>query len=124
MLNNSLEREDRLQPFLLCSLSVYFLFHSSFSRKEEKEKVDKKTAAKDIFYLTIVASLTLTDYPLFLWQLKAQRKSLAKRNADWEISPLRRREGVRRLHLRQAPLKRGLDSPNKKAKTSAKHLRF
>ena len=31
-------------PFLLCSLSVYFLFHSSFSRKEEKEKVDKNPA--------------------------------------------------------------------------------
>ncbi|MBO5904080.1 MAG: hypothetical protein J6Q64_01740 [Clostridia bacterium] len=26
-------------------------------------------------------SLTTIDHPLFLWQLKAQRKSLAKRNA-------------------------------------------
>ena len=58
MLNNSLEREDRLQHFILCSLSVYFLFHSSFSRKEEKEKVDKKLAVKDIFYLTIEVNLT------------------------------------------------------------------
>ena len=66
MLNNSLEREDRLQPFLLCSLSVYFLFHSSFSRKEEKEKVDKKLAVKNIFYLTIEVNLTTTDHPLFL----------------------------------------------------------
>ncbi|MBQ2378165.1 MAG: hypothetical protein II297_07175, partial [Clostridia bacterium] len=29
----------------------------------------------------IPVNLTSTDYPLFLWQLKAQRKSLAKRNA-------------------------------------------
>ncbi|MBO5904250.1 MAG: hypothetical protein J6Q64_02625, partial [Clostridia bacterium] len=63
-------------------------------------------------------------HPLFLWQLKAQRKSLAKRNVDKGISPLRRREGVRGVHSRQAPLKRGLDSPNKKAKTSAERRRF
>ncbi|MBQ2376808.1 MAG: hypothetical protein II297_00245, partial [Clostridia bacterium] len=50
-----------------------------------KEKVDKKLAAKDIFHLTIPVNLTSTDYPLFLWQLKAQRKSLAKRNAAKEF---------------------------------------
>ena len=29
----------------------------------------------------ILVNLTTIDHPLFLWQLKAQRKSLAKRNA-------------------------------------------
>ena len=29
----------------------------------------------------IPVNLTTTDHPLFLWQLKAQRKSFAKRNA-------------------------------------------
>ena len=45
----------------------------------------KNPAVKDTFYLTIAAIFTLTDYPLFLWQLKAQRKSLAKRNAAKEF---------------------------------------
>ena len=33
------------------------------------------------------ASLATIEHPLFLWQLKAQRKSLAKRNAAKAVSP-------------------------------------
>ncbi|MBQ2378132.1 MAG: hypothetical protein II297_07010 [Clostridia bacterium] len=47
--------------------------------------MDKKLAVKNIIYLTIEVNLTTTDHPLFLWLKKAQRKSLAKRNADKEF---------------------------------------
>ena len=142
--NNSSKREDRLPPFF------FLLFPSTFSHfllsaKEEKEKVDKENqpqmilkrilsrarercrnyiATERVFCLATEVEPHRYQHSLFLWQLKAQRKSLAKRNAEKSGSPLRRRGGLRALHRRQAPLKRGLDSPNKKAKTSAKHLRF
>ena len=87
-----------------CSLSSFFSFRlvslvSSFAKEETREMRQKNPAAKDIkrilsggevsrlhrdgegLTLTHSGELPTTDYPLFLWQLKAQRKSLAKRNA-------------------------------------------
>jgi hypothetical protein len=43
----------------------------------------------------------LNRLPAFSLTPQAQRKSLAKRNAEKSVSPLRRREGVRRLHSRE-----------------------
>ena len=100
MLNNSPEREDRLPPFFFAFFPPVSL-SSSFGRKEEKEKVEKKSAAKSLKRILSRARERCRDYiatervlclaievkphryqhPLFLWQLKAQRKSLAKRNA-------------------------------------------
>ena len=50
--------------------------------------------------------------PAFSLAAKGAKKKLGKKKRRQGVSPLRRREGVRRLHSRQAPLKRGLDSPN------------
>ena len=105
-------------PFLLCSLSVYFLSLSSFRERRKRENRQKNTPASDIKKKPLPrgevsrlhrdgegvndsGKVHLTRTPLFLWQLKAQRKSLAKRNAAQGVSPLRRRGGVRRLHSRK-----------------------
>ena len=108
LFNNSSKREDRLQPFF------FLLFPSTFSHfllsaKEEKEKVDKENqpqmilkrilsrarercrnyiATERVFCLATEVEPHRYQHSLFLWQLKAQRKSLAKRNAErGKVSP-------------------------------------
>ena len=98
MLNNSLEREDRLQPFF------FFLFPSGFScfffcERRNKRNETKNTAAKDTKKNPLLGEVsrlhrdgegyTFTDtrephpnrLPAFSLTPQAQRKSLAKRNA-------------------------------------------
>ena len=118
LLNNSLEREDRLQPFF------FFLFPSGFScfffcERRNKRNETKNTTASDTKKNPLLGEvsrlhrdgegLTSTDTrgphlnrsPAFSLTPQAQRKSLAKRNADKDVSPLRRRGGLRALHLRE-----------------------
>ncbi|MBR0327657.1 MAG: hypothetical protein IIX09_07640, partial [Clostridia bacterium] len=49
------------------------------------------------------------------------KKKLGKKKRRQAVSPLRRRGGLRALHRRQAPLKRGLDSPNSIARINAQN---
>ena len=61
MLNNSPEREDRLPPFFFAFFPPVSL-SSSFGRKEEKEKVEKKSAAKSLKRILSRARERCRDY--------------------------------------------------------------
>ena len=102
----------------------FFLFPSGFScfffcERRNKRNETKNTTVNDSKKNPLLGEvsrlhrdgegLTLTDSgephpnrtPAFSLTPQAQRKSLAKRNAAKRVSPLRRREGVRRLHPRE-----------------------
>ena len=135
-------RPLRPSAFLLFALLAYFLSLSSFRERRKRENRQKNTSASDIKKNPLLGEVsrlhrdgegyTLTHSgephhyltPAFSLAAKGAKKKLGKKKRRQAVSPLRRRGGLRALHRRQAPLKRGLDSPNKKAKMSAKRRPF
>ena len=135
-------RPLRPSAFLLFALFAYFLSLSSFREKRKRENRQKNTTVNDSkknplpgevsrlhrdgegLTFTVIREPYLNRLPAFSLAAKGAKKKLSKKKRRQGVSTLRRRGGLRALHRRQAPLKRGLDSPNKKAKTSAKHRRF
>ena len=122
-----------------CSLSSFFSFRlvslvSSFAKEETREMRQKNTTAKDIFYLTIPVNLAVSKADERCSPLQCSRGphlnrssafSLAEKGAKKKLGKKKRRKErfavatARRRPPpppRQAPLKRGLDSPNKKQK--------
>ena len=89
-----------LNKFLIPLAPSVFCFAKSTSLPEGGSRTSTSLLVYARPY-NVPVNITLTAHPLFLWLKQAQRKSLAKRNADKGISPLRRREGVRRLHSRE-----------------------
>ena len=127
--------------FLLFALFAYFLSLSSFRERRKRENGQKNTSASDTKKKPLPRGevsrlhrdgegfnnsheVNLNRLPAFSLAEPGAKKKRGKKKRRQAVSPLRRRGGLRALHRRQAPLKRGLDSPNKKAKPSAERLRF
>ena len=69
-----------LNKFLIPLAPSVFYFAKSTSLPEGGSRTGTSLLVYARPYIVAV-NLTTIDHPLFLWQLKAQRKSLAKRNA-------------------------------------------